>query len=93
MLGLNNSPLSGADGYKRVPDYPVPCFNVDEVICGLKKVDFDNIQEEYNVQLCTVVKDCDVENQFCEDKDVVINDVTCKETSEFVCTKQPTEDY
>jgi hypothetical protein len=25
------------------------------VICGLKKIDFDNIQEEYNVQLCTVV--------------------------------------
>ena len=33
-------------------------------------------------------------NQFCEDKDVVIDDVTCKETSEFVCTKeQPTEEY
>jgi hypothetical protein len=32
--------------------------------------------------------------QFCEDKDVVIDDVTCKETSEFVCTKeQPTEEY
>ena len=32
--------------------------------------------------------------QFCEDKDVVIDDVTCKETSEFVCTKeQSTEEY
>ena len=31
--------------------------------------------------------------QFCEDKDVVIDDVTCKETSEFVCTKeQPSMD-
>ena len=37
---------------------------------------------------------CDIQNQFCEDKDVVIDDVTCKETSEFVCTKeQPTEEY
>ena len=30
---------------------------------------------------------CDIVNQFCEAKDVVIDDVTCKATSEFVCTK------
>ena len=34
------------------------CFNVNELIFGLKeKVDFDTMKEEYSVQLFTVVKD------------------------------------
>jgi len=38
------------------------CFDVVELLCGLEeKIDYDKSQEEYQVQLCTVVKDrvCD----------------------------------
>jgi len=37
---------------------------------------------------------CELEGQFCEDKEVEIKDITCKETSEFDCQKvMPPEGY
>jgi len=84
------------------------CFGVKEFICGLKeRVDFDTINEEFQVQRCTIVKDrvcdttfdidvierddfqcCDVESEKCEDKEEVIDDVTCKTTVDFECSKE-----
>merc|ERR1719516_155843 len=89
--------------------YERACFDVDELICGLKEeVDYETLEEEFYVQLCTVVKErvcdttfdiavhtnddfqcCELEGQFCEDKEVEIKDITCKETSEFNCQKVP----
>jgi hypothetical protein len=60
------------------------CFNVNELI--KEKVDFDTIQEEYSLQLCTVVKDrvCDTT---CDIEVNTHDDFQC-------CTKeQPTEEY
>jgi len=94
--------------------YERACFDVDELICGLKEeVDYETLEEEFYVQLCTVVKErvcdttfdialhtnddfqcCELEGQFCEDKEVEIKDITCKETSEFDCQKViPPEGY
>jgi len=95
-------------------EYERACFDVDELICGLKEeMDYETLEEEFYVQLCTVVKErvcdttfdiavqtnddfqcCELEGQFCEDQEVEIKDITCKETSEFDCQKVETpEDY
>jgi len=94
--------------------YERACFDVDELICSLKEdMDYESLEEEFYVQLCTVVKErvCDttfdiavqthddfqcaiLDGQLCEDKEVEIKDVTCKETSEFDCQKvAPPEGY
>ena len=42
--------------------YERACFDVDELICGLKEeMDFEGLEEEFYVQLCTMVKErvCD----------------------------------
>ena len=95
-------------------EYERACFDVDELICGLKEeMDYESLEEEFYVQLCTVVKErvcdttfdiavqthddfqcCELEGQLCEDKEVEIKDITCKETSEFDCQKvAPPEGY
>ena len=94
--------------------YERACFDVDELICGLKEdVDYETLEEEFYVQLCTVVKErvcdttfdiavldkddfqcCELSGLHCEDKEVEIKDITCKETSEFDCQKvAPPEGY
>ena len=84
------------------------CFDVHELVCGLQeKLEYFTLQEDYQVQLCSVVKDricdttydidvntrddfqcCNLEYEHCEDKDAVLNDVTCKKTVEFQCRKE-----
>jgi len=88
------------------------CFDVVELVCGLEeKIDYETLQEEFQVQKCTVVKDrvcdttfdidvnnrddfqcCNVESDYCEEHEEVINDVTCKNTFEFDCKKEKRTD-
>jgi hypothetical protein len=103
------------------------CFNVTELLCSLKQtIGYEAVQEKYQVQKCTTVKDrvcdttynidvttrddyqcCDIESQYCEDQETVVNDVVCKYTfkidckkakrgdggygKEMICTKEPKE--
>merc|ERR1711942_254089 len=62
------------------------CFDVVELVCGLEEnFDIDvNNRDDFQC--------CNVESDYCEEHEEVINDVTCKNTFEFDCKKEKRTD-
>jgi len=61
------------------------CFNVEELICSLKEnVNYDTVEEEYLVQMCTMVKDRICDTTY--DMDIIsIDDFQCCNLDSVFC--------